>query len=614
MRIYLEILRHSGPGRLGRLHINAQKVLTPNFFHFTNQPGKHDLYIATEDSKTKKKPVVVDYNFFTLAESSNIKNSNLCLLPDFTVGFDVPLAMAKDALKETIRVARDHPEHGVVIPATKYPELVEDVLNQMGRRPLLVISGGEKLASKPRLLVEVLTRVRENSSPNTALYYPLAPPAMIPVLAYMGADLFDSAYAVLAAARGEYLTSNGVRTLTGIGELPCTCSICRNRSPEMLKSDSNSLLKHNLAVLKALFAEIRERMRVDTFREMVEERAAASSRAMAALRILSIEKKNYLERYTPVTSSAPQRYITHESYYRPEVVRWHHRMKTRYSPPKGIKLTVILPCSARKPYSKSRSHRLFRRFISKGAGSKRSLIHEVVLTSPLGLVPRELEGVFPASSYDIPVTGHWSDEEKNVVKELLTDYLNKSETYALAYVDGVYREICAEIGVELGNEKLLFKDSLELFSKRISAILSEFEEAGKSDGDRIGKGICDYQFGSGAWEYLLPEGSVRRGRAFFFNGEQTAAINPTTGLLALTLKGGEMLSNYGRYIVRAALKPPSDSLFCVGVEDADEIIRPGDEVIITYKDEVVGVGRAVLSGLEMKEAEHGLAVKLRHRR
>jgi archaeosine synthase len=40
---------------------------------------------------------------------------------------------------------------------------------------------------------------------------------------------------------------------------------------------------------------------------------------------------------------------------------------------------------------------------------------------------------------------------------------------------------------------------------------------------------------------------------------------------------------------------------------------PRDEVVILRNDEVVGVGKAVLSGDEMKKAIKGVGVRVRHR-
>ena len=75
-----------------------------------------------------------------------------------------------------------------------------------------------------------------------------------------------------------------------------------------------------------------------------------------------------------------------------------------------------------------------------------------------------------------------------------------------------------------------------------------------------------------------------------------------------------MLKGYGTHLVEISFKLETNSIFSVGVEKADERIRPGDEVIVVHKDKVVGVGRAALNGTEMMRAGKGLAVALRHRR
>ena len=74
---------------------------------------------------------------------------------------------------------------------------------------------------------------------------------------------------------------------------------------------------------------------------------------------------------------------------------------------------VLLPCSARKPYSSSQSHRFFRSAIRDRS------VHQVMVTSPLGLVPRELEEQWPAAHYDVPVTGQWDDDELATIRRLV---------------------------------------------------------------------------------------------------------------------------------------------------------------------------------------------------
>ncbi len=303
---------------------------------------------------------------------------------------------------------------------------------------------------------------------------------------------------------------------------------------------------------------------------------------------------------------------TAESLNRPEVVRWHRRVLDRYTPPQGIKLTVVLPCSARKPYSKSKSHALFRKYIRRGAGSKRSLVHEVVLTSPLGLVPRELETLYPAAHYDVPVTGHWSSEEKAITVELLSSYMEKAKTKAIAHVEGAYRDICDELSIQM-TEGGLNRDALEELQHEIHEALKDFEPVREDRKLEGVKRICDFQFGLGAGELLIPDGTRIRGRQLFSGGEQVAALNPGSGFLALSLAGGRLLKEYGMHWVDISFKPETNSIFCVGVDETDGGIRPNDEVIVLYNGQVMGVGRALLNGEEMVRAKNGLAVELRHR-
>ena len=56
-------------------------------------------------------------------------------------------------------------------------------------------------------------------------------------------------------------------------------------------------------------------------------------------------------------------------------------------------------------------------------------------------------------------------------------------------------------------------------------------------------------------------------------------------------------------------------VFAKHVIDADEEIRPMEEVIIlNSRNEVIAVGRALLSGIEMHEFTRGVAVKVRRGR
>src|SRR5256886_11075972 len=92
-----------------------------------------------------------------------------------------------------------------------------------------------------------------------------------------------------------------------------------------------------------------------------------------------------------------------ESLHRPEVVRFRRRIRERYAKPPSARVLLLLPCSARKPYSTSRSHRRFRDAIVASANP--TAVHEVIVTSPPGPNPPRLGRVYPAGAFTHP--GAW---------------------------------------------------------------------------------------------------------------------------------------------------------------------------------------------------------------
>ena len=104
---------------------------------------------------------------------------------------------------------------------------------------------------------------------------------------------------------------------------------------------------------------------------------------------------------------------SHASLSNPIVTKWVDFMVNEYQVPENLdKFLILLPCSARN-LSYVKIHRKFLDAIGNSA------FHEVMVTSPLGLVPRDLEEVWPASHYDIPVTGEWSLDEIDRTQKML---------------------------------------------------------------------------------------------------------------------------------------------------------------------------------------------------
>jgi len=293
-----------------------------------------------------------------------------------------------------------------------------------------------------------------------------------------------------------------------------------------------------------------------------------------------------------------------ESLYRPEAVRWRDRMK--WIKPFG-EVVVVLPCSMRKPYSNSKSHQKFRR-VTKG-------YQELIVTSPFGICPREMENTFPIQSYDVAVSGEWSFEEKKLAGELLKGYVGDKSV--VANVSGGYKEVCDEYlddftcvtvdGRPTSNDSI-YNLRMELNAyKRIPArerVLNEL------------RSIAIYQFGLGG-ENLISDNTKAKGmyhRRIFSSSNQIALLNRDTGFYSLRLAGGERLFELGINIVEIDFNLETNTVFAPGVKRADETIIPNDEVVVVRDGEVLAVGKAVLTGEEMEKSTNGVAVRIKDRK
>lgn len=141
------------------------------------------------------------------------------------------------------------------------------------------------------------------------------------------------------------------------------------------------------------------------------------------------------------------------------------------------------------------------------------------------------------------------------------------------------------------------------------------------------RSIADYQLGKGAGKVLFPNNvhvasSRRTGRIrhIYLGNELLATLRPTDGMFSLTITGAKRLlkgckSLRLRVTVQKEAEPfiaKGRSLFAKHVVDADDEIRPQEEVIVIGEShQVLAVGKAVLTGKEMKAFKHGVAVKVR---
>ncbi len=444
-----------------------------------------------------------------------------------------------------------------------------------------------ELMEDPVKMVKAMVNARKLAGPEAVIYAPaLGKPNHLALLTYFGVDLFDGIPLSVAARKGKYLDENG--------EWDSNLSY-----EDLLRENYRSALRE-LDIIKRAIEERR-------LRDIVEMRVRSEPWLYAALRLADEDYWEHFEVFEPVRPKNV-RYPGPECINRPEVMRFRKRVLERWMPRGDVLL--LLPCSARKPYSKSRTHRKLRDVLQSvdGWGS----VQEVIITSPLIMVPRELERFYPAGYYDAAVRGKWDSIEIDAIKEALEN-LKRMGAFRHVIIhlpedmDFVSDAIHGEWTV---SGSVTSEESLKNLRNALEDVLSGTEGAKERMLYTI-QAMAEYQFGIGGEEMVDSVKGRWPELKGFKDGKQTVMFVEKKGSISLTAEGGRILHNSGKYRVFISDFEIHGDIFSVGVEDADPEIREGDDVVIVQKDEPVAVGIAERSSVEMLESKRGIAVRLR---
>ncbi len=279
------------------------------------------------------------------------------------------------------------------------------------------------------------------------------PPGAIPLLIYLGVDGFDMGYLLSQSAQGLYISDFGGDWIDKMNDISCNCIYCRDLiknkklNGPLIASETSLELNMKHLIWKCQDYLIKARFHLDNglFREFVENESCKKPEFVSLLRIMDkMLDKNMVNRYRRIASNEVI-CSTSLSHFRPEIVNFIETIKRDVFPDDQVRVIVLLPCSATKPYSKSPSHQKFSRAIRRGLSNADQLVflHEIIITSPLGIVPRDIEEIFPAAHYNVSVTGDWSEEEIQTSADCLYHYLKKVKKCVpvIAHVTGGYLKV-----------------------------------------------------------------------------------------------------------------------------------------------------------------------------
>ena len=388
-------------------------------------------------------------------------------------------------------------------------------------------------------------------------------PMFLSMAVLLGVDIFDSASYVKYARDGRMLFSDGSKELSRISTLPRWSPLYGKYSVKEIREMNaeerkKALSLHNLAAIFNELHEIKERIYQQTLWQYVETKARSHPYLFKAYRRI-LEYSEILEKYEDLSKKSTFFYFDRYSDSTPYITRL-----SNFSKSIGDGNPVILGDEHWHP---GRPHE------------------------------RGLKAAYESS--DRPFLLKW----QNMLVPLELD-----ETYPVEQIISAGGQVPAAENVTSLQETPLSETKLRDF-----------------DIHRV-RTIADYQFGIGIGERLFPDETVvtrsrntGRIRGIFLAGKLLATLRAHDGFFTLTVEGARRLKDAckapkHRVMVTddsAEFNSKGFNVFFKFIISSDESIIAGNEVlVVNSKDELIAVGKSVLSGTEIKYFRSGVGVKV----
>ena len=454
---------------------------------------------------------------------------------------------------------------------------------------ILMIEEADSIIQRPKNFVRILMEVHKINRFHKLIYTPLTgDPYLFPVLTLLGISLQD----------------NFISYMDGVDKV-------EYRHTGRMKRD-NASVDTNSFFLKNLSEDIQTSIKNYTLFDIVEK-INLSSKAVEMLRILVNDFQKDYELVFPRRTQGI-RAVSNISLLRPDILRFQDYISHYYVKPEGRTIALFIPCSARKPYSESKSHRR----LIEALSDLRGFIHEVIITSPLGLVPREIEETYPAAFYDVPVTGRWSSEEKEMLFNVANNYLGRNKyekSFALLTDDYLFSEEYFPEGTEIIKWDKSNEGSLMQLRNKIGEYVTEYRPPRVKDSIREKIfAICEYQFGSWIIPYINKGKIIKNYNQFMIavDGKPALIYQEDKGKMAINKNFTKPFIDNSKFLVEIDDFKPTANIYSVGVISATSDIRIEDEVVLHNSGNPKGVGTAKMPYEAMNELEKGIAVKVRN--
>ncbi len=368
-------------------------------------------------------------------------DTDIATILDIPTGWGVTKEYAQHTVKETVKRAkalekmktREDTAWVGPVQGGQYLDLVAKSAKEMARLPFQIHALGSPTPVMEQYkfdtLVDMIATAKINLPSDRPLHlFGAGHPFMFSLAVALGCDLFDSAAYALFARTDRYMTESGTTRLDELEYFPCSCPVCNKTDPKSVKAlpkeDRQKLLaEHNLHVSFCELRRIKQAITEGRLWEHLEMRAHAHPALLQAVKNLG-KYSEYLEKQSPITKRNGIFFFSSLGLARPEVVRYRKRLVDRYSPPPKAKILLLLPQTGMKPFHNSKEHEMVRKEMQQSLGEKVDLVHVCTYAAPFGVIPTELDDVYPLSQNEI--ASPFDDETVRYVKKQAANYIQNT--------------------------------------------------------------------------------------------------------------------------------------------------------------------------------------------
>ncbi len=344
--------------------------------------------------------------------------TDIATILDVPTGWAVSEQYSKHTVKETLKRAKelvkiksqDNTLWVGPIQGGIYLNWIAKSAKAMSKLPFQIHALGSPTPVMERYLfdtlVDMIMAAKQNIPPDRALHlFGAGHPFMFPLAVALGCDLFDSAAYAIYAREDRYMTETGTERLMKLQYFPCSCVVCTKTDPasvrEMPKAKRQEFLaRHNLYVSQAEIKRIKQAILEGRLWEHLETRSYGHPSLLQAFRKLG-KHADHLEAHSPTSKKSGLLFFNQSDLARPEVMRQSTRLSNRYAPPKNAKILLLLPQTHTKPFHNSREYSRILREIERKLGDQKVMIHICTYAVPFGVIPTELDEVYPLSQYEV---------------------------------------------------------------------------------------------------------------------------------------------------------------------------------------------------------------------